>query len=108
MIDWDTNVLAPLEGVFGQAATYLPQDGPAFAISGIFDEAYRELDLATGMRVSTVTPVLGVRLAQFTGPAPRQGDMLIIQASGLTYVVKEVRPDSHGAAKLMLNLVQEE
>lgn len=104
-IDWDANVLAPLEKVFGQPVTYLPQNGPPFGVSGIFDEAYRELDLVSGMRVSTVVPVLGVRLSEFASP-PRQDDQLIIQATGLTYVVKEVRPDSHGAAKLMLNLVQ--
>ncbi len=101
-IDWDGNVLAPVLGVFGESITYSPAAGAPFAISGVFDEAYSEIDLAGGMPVTTDTPVVGVRLAQFAAP-PSQGDSLTIARLGWTFVVKEVRPDGHGYAKLMLN-----
>lgn len=102
MIDWDAAVLGPLESVFGEPVNYMPAAGGSFSISGVFDAAYRGLDLADGMAMSTETPVLGVRLSQFP-MAPEQGDSLTLARSGVTYVVREVRPDSHGAARLMLN-----
>ncbi len=105
MIDWDTRVLAPLEAVFGEEipVLYQPVAGVAYEISGIFDEAYTEVALAGGMGVTTERPVLGVRLSRFVVP-PAQDDRVTIR--GLTYVVKEMRPDSHGAAKLMLNWIK--
>jgi predicted permease len=102
MIDWDANVLAPLEAVFGEPVLYLPAAGASFQVSGVFDEAYRELDLAGGIASTTDMPVLGVRLSQFP-VAPKQGDSLTVLRTSATYAVKEVRPDSHGAARLMLN-----
>lgn len=101
-IDWDKNVLAPCEAVFGEALQYMPAAGTAFQVTGIFDEAHREVDLAGGMGVTTTSPVAGVRLSQFPVP-PKQGDTLTRLANSTTYAVKEVRPDSHGGAKLMLN-----
>lgn len=104
MIDWDRAVLGPLEAVFGEPVTYAPAAGGGFDVSGVFDAAYREVELAGGIGITTETPVLGVRLSQFA-TAPEQGDRLTIQRTGLTYEVREVRPDSHGAARLMLNEV---
>ncbi len=103
MIDWDAHVLGPLQGVFGEAVTYTPYGQPSFQISGIFDEAYRDIDLAGGMGITTEMPVLGVQLSQFP-IQPMQGDSLTILRTAETFVVKEVRQDGHGSAKLMLNL----
>lgn len=131
MIDWDTIVIGPTVAVFGQPVLYQPmmQAGPygpldsrvpaapAFAITGVFDSEYLSLqplavgDLASGghpsmvavpSQISGTRPVLGVQLSQFT-TAPAQGDLLTIVATGAVYVVQEVRPDGHGAAKLPLN-----
>ncbi len=101
-IDWDGNVLAPLFDIFGQAVTYAPAAGASFPITGVFDEAYREVDLAGGMAVTTDMPVMGVRLAEFTVP-PAQGDTLTVDSLNWVFIVKECRPDGHGYAKLMLN-----
>lgn len=103
MIDWDAAVLGPLNGVFGESAWYMPATTRPLPITGIFDEAYRDIDLAGGMGVSTTQPVLGVQLSQFP-ELPEQGDRLTIARTKETFIVKEVRPDGHGAAKLMLNL----
>lgn len=103
MIDWGQNVLGPLLGVFGEAATYAPATGAPFAIIGIFDEAYRELSgLESGIAMTTEMPVLGVRVSDFPA-SPLQGDQLTLQRTGVRYVVREVRLDGHGYAKLMLN-----
>lgn len=102
MIDWDKNVLAALENVFGEPVQYMPAVGAPFPITGIFDEAYKEVDLAGGMGANSVMPVLGVRLSQFSNP-PLQGDQLTILRTGGTYIVKKPEPDSHGSILLKLN-----
>ena len=105
MIDWDKNVLAPLQSTFGEPVNYQPAAGAAFQVSAIFDEEYQEIAIAGGMGSSSTVPVAGVRLSQFP-VAPTQGDTLIRLANTTTYVVKEVRPDSHGGVKLMLNYLR--
>lgn len=103
MIDWDKAVLGPLNGVFGEAAHYMPATRAPINITGIFDEAYRDVELAGGMGVTSTQPVLGVQLSQFR-TLPLQGDRVTIIRTKETFIVKEVRDDGHGSAKLMLNL----
>lgn len=103
MIDWDSAVLGPVMGVFGEAVRFMPATTRPTSITGVFDEAYVEVDPTGGMGVISARPVLGVRLSQFVTP-PLQGDRLTIVRTGETFIVNEVRPDGHGAAKLMLNL----
>jgi hypothetical protein len=106
MIDWDAVVIGPLMKVFGEPATYTPPGGTAFPITGIFDDAYlREMLLEDGSTgTNTVSAVLGVQLSQFSTP-PAQNGSLMVNSTGATYLVREVRPDSRGGAKLMLSKV---
>jgi hypothetical protein len=116
-IDWN-RVIGPCLAVFGEAVIYYASNA-TFPISGVFDEAYIELtplgagemeerfDISLGSPgpINTEMPALGVQLSQFpTGSPPTQADTLLIR--GAIYVVKDVRTDGHGGAKLMLNLVQ--
>jgi len=103
-VDWDANVLQPLEGVFAEAVNYWNARGPVPGISGIFDAAYRDVDLSDPLGTTTVTPVLGVRLALFS-TEPAQDDTVQVPSVNTTYVVREVRKDGHGWAKLMLGKV---
>jgi hypothetical protein len=102
-IDWDSLVIGPLQGIFGEPVTYMPLAGGSLPISGVFDDAYlKEVmfeDATSG--VTTVSAVLGVQLSQFAIP-PAQNDSLQIVRTGSTYIVREVRVDSRGGAKLML------
>lgn len=107
-IDWDAEVLGPTIAVFGEDADkrpiYTASDAAPVEIDGVFDEAYREVDLIdNGVGANTVMPVLGVRLIQFVRP-PRQNELITIPKVGKTYVIKDVRPDGHGWAKLMLGV----
>lgn len=107
-IDWDNVVLGPTIAVFGEnpgrRPIYTASGTEPIEIDGVFDEAYREVDLIdTGVGSNAVMPVLGVRLAQFARP-PRQGELVTIPSVGKDYVIKDVRPDGHGWAKLMLGL----
>lgn len=105
-VNWDAVVIGPLQGVFGEPVIYTPLGGAAFQISGVFDDAYlKEMlfeDGTTG--TNTVSAVLGVQLSQFSTP-PAQNSSLTVISNGATYLVREVRPDSRGGAKLMLSRV---
>jgi hypothetical protein len=106
MIDWDSLVLGPLETIFGEGeqpagkVMFYPVVGTGYAIDGVFDSAYREIDPMVG--VTSTQPVLGVRLSIFLAP-PGPDDQVYIPSVGKRYLVMEVRPDSHGWAKLMLS-----
>lgn len=107
-IDWDAVVLGPLERVFGEAdkaggpIMYYPYGGEPYPIDGVFDEAWRDLNMGDPMVAANTTyPVLGVRLAAFRRQ-PQQDDELYIPRAGKRYLVVEVMPDSHGSAMLKL------
>lgn len=106
MIDWDSLVIAPLMAAFGQPVLYQPVGGTAFTINGVYDEAYRDVQaISDSAEISTTMPVVGVRVADFPSP-PKRGDKLVIVATSDQFIVKDVRPDGHGEAKLMLNFVR--
>lgn len=103
MVDWDELLHAPLMGVFGESALvqYSIAGGAPFGVDGIFDEGARPVHLVTDPDVNEIVPTLGIRLAQFpAGFEPRnsKGDTFV--ARGVTYVVKDGKPDSHGWAIL--------
>lgn len=108
MINWDAVVIGPLMRVFGEPVTYTPPGGAAFQITGVFDDAYlREMLFEDGSAgTNTVSAVLGVQLSQFSTP-PVQNGSLTVASNGATYLVREVRPDSRGGAKLMLSKVSQ-
>jgi hypothetical protein len=108
-VDWDGLVLKPCHEAFGEATgtvTYTLPGGLSFPLEGgVFDDGFSTLDLLSGPQVSTSAPTIGVRLAAFPpGVTPSQGDQVTIR--GQTYLVKDVQPDSHGEARLLLNLAQ--
>lgn len=108
-IDWDKVVIGPVVAKFGEPVTYTPAGAsapvPAIGggpIMGVYDEAYTDQNTIDGLvEANTTMPVLGVRLAQFA-LAPSQNDQLVIQRTGEQYIVKDVRADGHGWAKLLL------
>ena len=106
--------------VFGQGVAYTPAGGAAVQLSGVYDDEYLNLvaidrggmeQMGFPGNTTETRPVLGVQLSQFIIP-PAQGDALTLMnpadvfpaATGNSYVVMEVRADSHGWAKLLLNL----
>ena len=108
-VDWDKAVLAPAVAVFGEGMQkngpimFYPDGGTAYAIDGVFDAAYRDINLVDALvDANTTQPVLGVRLAIFP-VAPIPDDQVYIPSTGKMFLIKDVRPDSHGWAKLMLS-----
>lgn len=103
MIDWDTLVLGPCVAQFGESVTYAYANGTTLTITGVYDEQYAAIDAVDGQAITSTKPVVGVQLSQL--PAlPQQGDTLTIVRTGDVFAIREVRPDGHGWAKLMLNL----
>ncbi|MBS1067255.1 head-tail joining protein [Gluconobacter cerinus] len=106
-VDWDLLVLGPCQDVFGEPARW--QSGPSgdwIDITGIYDEGFRPVDLIgvedgmTPSHISSSAPMLGIRTSQFVR-LPEQSDLIEIR--GKTYRVREVKPDSHGGARIELN-----
>jgi hypothetical protein len=96
---------APCNAAFGQSVLYAPASGGSFEINGVFDEAYRDLQIdRDGIGVSTVRPCLGIQPGDLP-VMPQQGDQLTIVDTGEVFVVKEYRPDSHGWAILLMNFI---
>lgn len=108
MINWDQELLAPLQQVFGEPVNYRPAGAAAYDITGIFDRAYTQdvepLD-SDDPTINTTNPVLGVQDSAFRKP-PKQGDRLYIPSVAEVFIVKDVQPDSHGGRKLVLNRVK--
>ncbi|MEI8397088.1 MAG: hypothetical protein WCF85_20380 [Rhodospirillaceae bacterium] len=103
MIDWDRLVVGPTQAVFGEPVSYTDKNGNAFVISGIFDEAFKDISMGFEPPATVESPMLGVRTANFR-TIPEQGEFAVIR--GGQYIVREVRVDSHGGARLMLNWLQ--
>lgn len=103
-IDWDAEVIGPLVGIFGEPVQYLPVVGGQLTVIGVFDDAYQKEMLFddASLGVTTVQAVIGVQLSQFS-VLPVQNDQLTVPRIGATYIVKDVRVDSRGGAKLILS-----
>ncbi|MGF6792768.1 head-tail joining protein [Paraburkholderia sp. 35.1] len=109
MIDWDSVLLAPVEGVFGQAANHTTADGTTTTpLNGVFDEAVTDIDVIDGVPVTSKRPCFGFRVVQLAMAAV-QGDTLLVFAASpaplvdTTFVIREVRVDGHGWCFLLLN-----
>ncbi|HEX7693916.1 MAG TPA: hypothetical protein VF409_05470 [Sphingomonas sp.] len=109
-IDWDDLVLGPVMGIFGEDAAgaglpvYTPRGLPAFMLAdAVFDAQYEQVIVSDDSQTTTSRrPVLGVRLSLFLARPPQQNDTVLIPATGKTYVVRDVQPDGHGHALLLL------
>lgn len=102
-INWDALVIGPTMTVFGEPITYTRSYGKPITITGVFDDAYLAEamfeDGTTG--VTELSAVLGVQLSQFSCQ-PEPNDLVTVQRTGARFIVREMRNDSHGWAKLML------
>lgn len=102
-VNFDTLLLAPAQAVFGEAVTYTPAGGSALGLTGIFLAAFQEISFdRDGAQLTTVNPVLDVRLSVFGDVTPAQDDQVVVR--GNTYNVSDVRPDGIGGARLVLKL----
>ncbi|OHD28035.1 MAG: hypothetical protein A2Y38_03440 [Spirochaetes bacterium GWB1_59_5] len=79
---------------FGESVTIAGQ-----SLTAIYDAAYVEASVQNGVSVSTTSPVVQYKTADFTGTVA-QDDAVV--AGGITYRVYKVEPDGQGWAMLRL------
>lgn len=107
-LNFDALLHGPVAAIFGEQGqgaalpVYQPQTGAAYPVDGIFDDAYIEADLLSGIGANTVENVFGARLAAFAA-TPVQGDLITIPRVGKTFLVRDAQPDGHGWVQLRLN-----
>lgn len=102
-VNFDTLLLAPAQAAFGEAVTYTPAGGSALALTGIFLAAFKDVTFdRDGAPLTTVNPVLDMRLSVFGDIVPAQGDQVVVR--GNTYNVSDVQPDGIGGVRFVLKL----
>lgn len=71
---------------------------------GVFDRGYSPLeDLGGDTPTATDRPTLGIRLAEFS-VEPVENDKVFVPSEDATFIVRLVRRDSHGGARLELQV----
>lgn len=97
-------MITTVRDTFPAAVVYDP-DGEALALTGVFDEAYRSIELGdAGVPVDTTAPRLTLRLADLSA-TPEPYDILTVD--GQEWQVTGVEPDGSGMVGLRLSEVLE-
>lgn len=99
--DLTRGVMEACKRAFGEEATYTPvdPDDDPFTVTGIFDEAYQTVELGAGAEVSSVHPMLGVKIDDMA-VTPARGDE--VEVRGVDYVVIDCQTDGHAGYRLIL------
>jgi hypothetical protein len=107
-LNFDATVLAACMGAFGEPVVYYPAQGPAIALSGIFEVALKELRVdKDGAMVDAAHPVLGLRLSDLVaggmaaGMLPERGETFLIRGEEWQ-IADAPGPDSEGHLRLAL------
>lgn len=104
MIDFSATALEAGIAVFGRAVTVHPDvsqpGGDPYYARGVFAAPHVPVDsFGIEAGISTTSPSLGIRLADFAIP-PQVGDSVGIDAE--TYEIADMLPDGEGGVTLML------
>jgi hypothetical protein len=112
-IDWDDVLLGPNMAIFGEGDASQPSALPFYTPRGllgfpltdaVFDRAYADVTLeGEDTENSARKPCLGVRISLFPRE-PAQNDKVYIPSAAAHFIVKDVRLDGHGHARLILML----
>lgn len=105
-MSWDPDalILAPCHAEFGEPVAYTIAGGATLQVTGIFDEGRLEIDSLAAPQINELSPVLGVRTAQFPSNwdarSARGDTFTVARFPGRIYMVRNGAPDSHGSARL--------
>lgn len=102
-VDFSALVSRPVMDTFGRSVTVDPvvsdPGGAAYEARGAFHRAYESVFVAEGVTQTATSPMLDIRLAEFTIP-PAKGDHITVD--GTEYQVTDFQPDGQGRADLVL------
>lgn len=93
-------IISAVTKTFGDEMTFSPKGGTPVQINGVFDFEHEAVDPETQAIISVQQPVVTVRIADLPRE-PKRGDRFVIKS--VSYDVRDVRPDGHGAALVLLN-----
>jgi len=94
----DSRVIAAL----GEVTTVVPTRGSAVAVTGVFDEEYHLVD-AGQAGVDSAVPAVLYQLADLPVD-PKDDEGLRLTIRGTEYEVVTIKPDGHGAVRLLLQV----
>lgn len=79
---------------FAEPVTYQPAAGGApFEVVGVWRAPHTALEIGAETEISTVSPALGIRFADFPSP-PKKGDTFV--RGGVTWKVIDIEDDGPG------------
>lgn len=82
----------------------LSRNGTDYTLRGIFSETHSEVDIDTGLNVTSQVPTLVINGADL--PVDPKGNDRVTIADGRTYMVRETRADGEGGIVLMMYQAQ--
>lgn len=90
---------AAVLGTYAETVTHTPAGGAPLSRRGVFDAEASQLGTVGGVEVESQGPELFIRLSEWT-PEPARDDAVTVR--GTAYVVRTVRPDGQGGARVPL------
>jgi hypothetical protein len=101
--DLANRILSAATARLGEPVT-LSRDSSSYSLRGIFSELHSEVDIDTGLNVTSAVPTLTINSADIAiEPA---GNDRVTVADGRTFIVRETRPDGEGGIVLLMYMAQ--
>lgn len=97
--DLANRILTAATTRLGELVT-LSRGSSTYELHGIFSENHSEVDIDTGLRVTSEVPSMVINAAEI--PLEPTGNDRVTVADGRTFIVREVRQDGEGGLLLML------
>lgn len=97
--DLANRVLTAATTRLGEVVT-LSRDGTDYEFHGIFSEIFSDVDVDTGLRVTTDVPTLVLNAEDL--PIEPAGNDRVTVANGSQYLVRETRQDGEGGLILLM------
>lgn len=101
--DLANRILTAVTSRLGEPVT-LSRGSTSYQLDGIFSEVFSDVDVDTGLRVTSEQPSLIVNAEDL--PVEPQGNDRVTIQDGRQYVVRETRKDGEGGLILLLYQAQ--
>ena len=101
--DLANRILKAATARLGEPVT-LSRDTASYSLRGIFSEIHSEVDVDTGLNVTSAIPTLTINGADLS--IEPSGNDRVTVADGRTFIVRETRPDGEGGIVLLMYLAQ--
>tara|TARA_A200000113_G_scaffold223061_1_gene237866 strand:+ start:1468 stop:1797 length:330 start_codon:yes stop_codon:yes gene_type:complete len=101
--DLANRILSAATARLGEPVT-LSRGSSTYSLRGIFSETFSEVDVDTGLSVTSKIPSLTINSADIE-ITPKGNDRVTV-ADGRSFMVRETRPDGEGGIVLLMYLAQ--